>query len=93
VLGDAGLAMSQIEWFLPHQPNGELFKLLVRTLEVDPARTVPVVQDIGSVGAAAVATSLDRLMRTRTVAPGAHVLMASVGAGTAYGALLYREGR
>ena len=90
VLSETGLAISDVDWFLPHQPNGGLFDLLVRSLEIDPARTVPVVREIGSVGSAAVPTSLDRLLRTRDVAPGAHVLMASVGAGTAYGAILYR---
>jgi 3-oxoacyl-[acyl-carrier-protein] synthase III len=52
---------------------------------------VPVVGEIGSVGAASVAVSLDRLVRAGALQkPGARVLMLSVGAGVAYGALLYQ---
>jgi len=53
---------------------------------------VRVVQDTGSVGAAAIPISLDRLMRTRPVRPGDHVLLAGVGAGLSFGAMLYRVG-
>jgi 3-oxoacyl-[acyl-carrier-protein] synthase-3 len=93
VLSAAALSLGQIDWVLIHQPNGAFFHALVARLGVDPARTVPVVRDVGSVGAASVPTSLDRLMRTRAVAPGQRILLASVGAGTAHGALLYQVGR
>lgn len=91
-LEQAGVALHEIEWILPHQPNGAMFRLLSSTLEIDPARTVPVVQEIGSVGAASIPVSLDRLLRTRPVKPGDRILMTGVGAGVAFGAILYRVG-
>jgi 3-oxoacyl-[acyl-carrier-protein] synthase III len=92
VLAQAGVPLGEVEWVLPHQPNGSMFQSVLEVLGVDPARTVPVVQEIGSVGAAAIPVSLDRLLRTRPVRPGDRILMTGVGAGVAQGALLYRVG-
>jgi 3-oxoacyl-[acyl-carrier-protein] synthase III len=49
-----------------------------------------VVREIGSVAAASIPVSLDRLYRTRDVRPGHKVLLAGVGAGMSYGAALYQ---
>lgn len=89
-LARAGLALGDVDWFLPHQPNGHMLAEVTRAFGVDPARMVPVVEEVGSVGAAAIPTSLDRLWRTGRVKPGHHVLLTGVGSGTAAAALLYR---
>ncbi len=86
----AGLSLRDVEWVLPHQPNGRMLDLIVRGLGVDPARIVSVVEEVGSVGAASIPVSLDRLLRTRPVRTGDHLLMAGIGAGVSYGAVLYR---
>jgi 3-oxoacyl-[acyl-carrier-protein] synthase III len=75
-----------------HQPNGQLLSVLIERLCIDPARTLNVVSEIGSVGAVSVPFGLDRLLRSRPVQPGERILMASVGAGTTYGAILYEVG-
>lgn len=92
VLFSAGLSIRDVDWVLPHQPNGQMFQRIVDALEVDPARVVPVVGEIGSVGAASVAVSLDKLRRTRSLGRGARILMLSVGAGVSYGALVHEVG-
>ncbi|MGZ3461658.1 MAG: 3-oxoacyl-[acyl-carrier-protein] synthase III C-terminal domain-containing protein, partial [Archangium sp.] len=92
VLARAGLSLAEVEWVLPHQPNGAMLQLLTRTLEVEPARVVPVVHEAGSVGAASIPLSLDRLLRTRPVRAGDRILMVGVGAGVSHGAVLYRVG-
>lgn len=92
VLAQAGVRLSDVEWVLPHQPNGVMVKLFTEQLGIDPARMVIVVDQIGSVGSASIPVSLDRLMRTRPVRPGDRILMAAVGAGVSYGAVLYRVG-
>jgi 3-oxoacyl-(acyl-carrier-protein) synthase III len=91
-LAQAGLRMSDVDWVVPHQPNGAMLDNLVERLDIDPARMVRVVHEIGSVGAASMAVGLDRLLRERPVAPGDHVLLLGVGAGMAYGAAVYRAG-
>jgi 3-oxoacyl-(acyl-carrier-protein) synthase III len=91
-LGKAGLPLSDIDWVLPHQPNGEIFRLLAERLAIDDRRVVPVYPDAGSLGAASVPLSLDRLMRQHAPRPGARILLTAVGSGTAHGAIVYQTG-
>ena len=92
VLAEASMRIEDVAWVLPHQPNGTMLEGIIAALGVDRARIVPVVQEIGSVACASIAVSLDRLMRTRPVASGDHVLMTGVGSGVSWGAILYRVG-
>ncbi|APR83969.1 3-oxoacyl-[acyl-carrier-protein] synthase, KASIII [Minicystis rosea] len=90
VLDQCGEDIKNIEWVLPHQPNGAMLDLIVETFGIERSRMVPVVGEVGSLVSASIPTSLDRLMRTRDVKPGDRILMIGVGSGLAYGAILYR---
>jgi 3-oxoacyl-(acyl-carrier-protein) synthase III len=92
VLKQAGLTLKDIQWVLPHQPNGAMLDAIVNALGLDRFRLVPMVRDVGGVAAAAIPYSLDLLLRTREVRPGDRILMVGVGAGVAQGALLYQVG-
>jgi len=89
VLDDAGLRIDDIDWVLPHQPNGRMLDRALDLLGVRPDQAVRVVDEIGSVGNVAIPFSLDRLRRTRDVKPGHRILILGVGTGISYGALLY----
>ncbi|UQA59244.1 3-oxoacyl-ACP synthase III family protein [Polyangium aurulentum] len=86
----SGARLEDIEWVVPHQPNGSMLDKMIAALGVDPSRAVPLVEELGSIGAASIPMSLDRLLRTRPVRPGDRVLMAGIGAGVSYGAMLYQ---
>jgi 3-oxoacyl-[acyl-carrier-protein] synthase-3 len=88
----AGVTMNDIDWVLPHQPNGRMLDLLAQDLEIPAHKMLRVVDEIGSVGAASIAVSLDRLWRNHTLRPGALVLMVAVGSGISYGAMVYQVG-
>ncbi|MDY7228251.1 3-oxoacyl-ACP synthase III family protein [Hyalangium rubrum] len=92
VLDQARVTLADIQWVLPHQPNGAMLRAIVEGLGIAPERIVPVVEETGSVGAASIPVSLDRLWRTRPVKPGDRILMVGVGAGVSHGALLYQVG-
>ena len=78
---------------LPHQPNGAMLAgASAERFGLDPARLVPVVEEIGSVGSVSIPFSLDRLRRTRSIRPGERILMLAVGAGVSFGAVLYQAG-
>ena len=91
-LAKAGLRMADIDWVLPHQPNGEIFRLLAERMAIDSRRVVPVYPDAGSLGAASVPLSLDRLMRRHAPPAGTRVLLTAVGSGTAHGAIIHCGG-
>lgn len=88
VLSQAGLGLSEVQWIVPHQPNGTMLAAIVRELGLDADRVIQMVEDVGSIGAASIPTSLDRLLRTRPVRPGDCILMVGVGAGMSAGAIL-----
>jgi 3-oxoacyl-(acyl-carrier-protein) synthase III len=90
VLTRSGLDLDDIDWVLPHQPNGAMLEIFVRVLGLDREKVVPIVHEAGSVGAASIPLSLDRLLRTRPVRPGQRILMIGVGAGLSSGAILYQ---
>jgi len=90
VLDQAGMTLADVAWVLPHQPTGALFETFVAGLGVPRERVINVVRESGSIGAASIPLSLDRLFRTRAVRPGDHVLMIGVGGGLSSGAVLYR---
>lgn len=92
VLAAAGIELRDIEWFLPHQPNGRMLEKIMAMMNVPMERTITVVDEIGSVGSASVPVSLDRLLRSGKVRSGDRILMAAVGAGTGYGAVLFQAG-
>jgi 3-oxoacyl-(acyl-carrier-protein) synthase III len=89
-LKQADLSLADVDWVLPHQPNGALLDLIVKALGFDPGRVVPVVRELGSAGAASIPVSLDVLMRERPVRAGDRVLLVGVGAGISCGAVLYQ---
>jgi 3-oxoacyl-(acyl-carrier-protein) synthase III len=92
VLEEAAVALSDVEWVLPHQPNGRMLDIILDMMQVPHERTVPVVNEIGSVGSASIPMALDRLFRRGGLRAGHRILMTAVGAGTGYGSLLYRVG-
>ena len=93
VLAQAGLDLDAVDWILPHQPNGVMLDAFVRTLAVDAAKVVPVVHDTGSVGAASIPVSLDRLASSGRLRGGDRLLMIGVGAGLSSGATLLQMPR
>lgn len=92
VLKQAGVKLADIQWLLPHQPNGALLDAVVEGLGLDRSKLIPMVRDVGSVASVAIPYSLDLLLRTRDVRPGDLILMIGVGAGVSQGAILYQVG-
>lgn len=90
VMAQAGLGPDEVDKFLPHQPNGPLYRAIAGDLGFGEEKLWPVVDDVGSLGAASAPYSLDQAIRGGAVRPGMTLLMAGVGSGTSYGAVLFR---
>lgn len=89
-LAQAELSLSQIDWVLPHQPNGVLYDRMLQALRVPSQKTLPIAESIGSVGAASIPISLAKLLKSGALKPGQRVLLIGVGAGLSYGAIIYQ---
>jgi 3-oxoacyl-[acyl-carrier-protein] synthase-3 len=92
ILERTKMTIDDVEWVLPHQPNGTLLDALIAALGAREERVVRIVHEVGSVGAAAIPVSLDRLVRSGRLSAGDRVLMVGVGGGLSAGAVLYRAG-
>lgn len=88
----AGVTMDEIRWVLPHQPNGRMFDMLAAELGIPAHKQLRVVGEIGSVGAASIPLSLDRLWRSGELSCGDLLLLVAVGSGISYGAMVYQLG-
>jgi 3-oxoacyl-(acyl-carrier-protein) synthase III len=86
------VALGDIEWIVPHQGNGVMLDAIVAALQIDPARVVKVVDEVGGVASACMPLALDRLRKSGRVRPGDRILLAGLGGGISYGAILYRVG-
>ncbi|MCO4747416.1 MAG: ketoacyl-ACP synthase III [Proteobacteria bacterium] len=91
-LEQAGCSIDEMDWVLPHQPNGRLLEGIVEAVGANADQLVPIVEHVGSIAAASIPMSLDVLMRTRPVKAGQRVLLVGVGAGVSYGAVVLRLG-
>lgn len=93
VLAQGQLEAAEVDWWAFHQPNGALLDAFIEALGIDPARTVRVVDTIGSVGAASAAYTFDRVLNERPVRTGDRMMLCGVGAGASRGAVLFRVER
>ncbi|MEM7159779.1 MAG: ketoacyl-ACP synthase III [Myxococcota bacterium] len=92
VLDRAAITFDEVRWVLPHQPNGRMLTTILERIGLDPSRTLPLVREVGSVGAASVPLALDRLIERGDLNAGDLVLLSAVGAGIGFGSILYRAG-
>lgn len=90
-LDGCGRSMADVDWVVPHQPNGVMLGIMARRLGIPEGRVLPVVADLGSPASASMAVGLDALRRSGRLRPGQVVLFLGVGAGMSYGAIVYRE--
>jgi 3-oxoacyl-(acyl-carrier-protein) synthase III len=92
VLEASGCGFGDVAWFIPHQANARIASELMPLLPMPADRVLSTLDAVGSIGAASIPYTLDRLMSTGGLRAGDRLLMSAVGAGTAYGAILYRHG-
>lgn len=88
VFDQTGLTWADIDWVVPHQPNGAMLALIATRFGIPAEKLLPVVQDVGNIGSASTAVGLATLLANRNLLPGQRILLLGVGAGLAWGAVL-----
>lgn len=86
----AGLTLEDIDWIVPHQASVSILRDVAQRLELDMAKFVVTYPHTGNVSAASIPVALDQARREGKFQDGEWLLMPSVGAGMAWGALTYR---
>jgi 3-oxoacyl-[acyl-carrier-protein] synthase-3 len=88
----SGVTLADIDLFVYHQANSRILASLAERLELDPARVVDCIGDLGNTSAASVPLALERARRDGRLAPGMRVLLAAAGSGFTWGASVVEWG-
>jgi 3-oxoacyl-[acyl-carrier-protein] synthase III len=87
---ESGVAVSEIDWFVPHQANQRILDSTARRLKVPAERFVSTIAEHGNTSAASVPLALDTAVRDGRIRRGDLVLLEAMGGGLTWGAALLR---
>jgi 3-oxoacyl-[acyl-carrier-protein] synthase-3 len=88
VLHRAGLEVTDVDWWIPHQANQRIIDHAVRRLEIDPGRVLTNLEHYGNTSAGSIPICLDEAWRGGRVSAGDRLMMIGFGGGLAWGACL-----
>ncbi|MES2471909.1 MAG: beta-ketoacyl-ACP synthase III [Pseudomonadota bacterium] len=86
----AGIALSDIDWFVPHQANQRILDGTAKRLGIDPAKVISTVALHGNTSAASVPLALVAAVKDGRIKRGNLVLLEAMGGGFTWGAALLR---
>jgi 3-oxoacyl-[acyl-carrier-protein] synthase-3 len=86
----AGVKISDIDWFVPHQANQRILDGTARKLSIRPERVISTVSEHGNTSAASVPLALSTAVEDGRIKRGDLVLMEAMGGGFTWGAALVR---
>jgi 3-oxoacyl-[acyl-carrier-protein] synthase III len=85
-----GVAIEDVDWFVPHQANQRILDGVARRLGISPDKVIATVAEHGNTSAASVPLALSVGMADGRIRPGHLVLMEALGGGLTWGAALVR---
>ena len=86
----AGLAVKDIDWFVPHQANQRILSAVAERLGLEEHKVVSTVAEHGNTSAASVPLALAAATDDGRIKPGDLVLIEAIGGGLAWGSALIR---
>ena len=86
----AGIAVSDVDWFVPHQANKRILDGTARKLKLKPEQVIVTVDRHGNTSAASVPLALDAAVKDGRIQKGDLVLLEAMGGGFTWGAVLVR---
>lgn len=90
VLDEAGLAIEDIDWLVPHQANARILDATARKLSIPPEKVIMTVDQHANTSAASVPLALDVAVRDGRICEGDLVMLEAMGGGFTWGASLMR---
>ena len=87
---EAGLKISDVDWFVPHQANQRILDGTARKLGISPTKVISTVAQHGNTSAASVPLALATAVTDGRIHKGQLVLLEAMGGGFTWGASLIR---
>lgn len=91
-LSAAALDLTQIDLFVYHQANSRIIKAVGKRLQLPSSRVIDCIERFGNTSAASIPIALDWALQHDRLRAGARVLLASIGAGFTWGAMIVEWG-
>ena len=86
----AGVTMSQVDWFIPHQANQRILEGVAARLGIDRERVISTVAEHANTSAASIPLALAAGIEDGRVQPGQLLLLEAMGGGLTWGAVVLR---
>lgn len=87
---DAGIAVPDVDWFIPHQANQRILEGVARRLGIDEAKVISTVAEHANTSAASIPLALDQGVKDGRIKPGQLLLLEAMGGGLTWGACVLR---
>ena len=86
----AGIPISDIDWFVPHQANQRILNGVAKRLKLDPKQVISTVEFHANTSAASVPLAMDVAVKDGRIKKGDLVMLEAFGGGFTWGAALLR---
>lgn len=90
VLEKAGIGLTDVDLFIPHQANLRINQAFAKALDLPESKVYNNIQQYGNTTAASIPLALDEAIEKGRVGAGSTVMFIGLGAGVTWGAVLYR---
>src|SRR5690606_4109362 len=87
---DAGVPVSSVDWFIPHQANQRILEGVARRLGIDEKRVVSTVALHANTSAASIPLAMAQAVEDGRIKPGQLLLLEAMGGGLTWGACVLR---
>jgi 3-oxoacyl-[acyl-carrier-protein] synthase-3 len=87
---EAGVELSDIDWFIPHQANQRILDGLAKRLGIDESRVISTVERHANTSAASIPLAMAEAIEDGRIRPGQLLLLEAMGGGLTWGAAVVR---
>ncbi|MBD5398866.1 ketoacyl-ACP synthase III [bacterium] len=87
---NAGLSLSDVDCFIPHQANVRIIDAALKHLDIAEEKTVKTLQNQGNTSAASIPIALDWAVRNGMLKKGNNALLTAMGGGFTWGAVVFK---
>ena len=86
----AGVLISDVDWFVPHQANQRILNGVAKRLKLRPEQVISTVEHHANTSAASVPLAMDTAVKDGRIKRGDLVMLEAFGGGFTWGAALFR---
>src|ERR1700749_3047513 len=87
---DAGVALSEVDWFIPHQANQRILEGVAKRLGIEESRGISTVAEHANTSASSIPLAWAQGIADGRIKPGQLLLVEAMGGGLTWGACVIR---